>query len=228
MGYWENTTYVKHGSVADVARALDTVFAKEGMVRVAAPSQRARLRVEPMQYDGALDNDLWGFAIFPGSSGWSVVKSAPLEVLSERPSSGERMRLADVCEALATSAFQINVYDSTGTVLAEVSKNGDVLMSGFNGQGDDPMKWNGIAVTEERVIPRFEIHALEHLLPDLVGDDFAFAAAREIGGANKDYCDNIVSVDTLICHEPFSAPGGIALYYRWSGASRQLHVPSDN
>jgi len=228
MGYWENTTYIRHDRVADVAGALDRVFAREGMAPVPVPAQRARLAVEPMQYDGALDNDLWAFALFPGADGWSVLKSAPLEVLSERAQGAGRMRLVDVCRELEATAFQVNVYDSSGTVLVEVSSDGEVLMSGFSGLGDDPMRWNGIEITEERAEPAFELHDLGHLLSgDMLGDDFAQAAASEIGGRNAAYCSNLVSVDTLISHKPLNAPGGVALCYQWSGQSRQRRLPSD-
>ena len=228
MGYWQNTTYLKHGDVEVVTLAIDRVFAREGMRPAADPPLRTRMRVEPLQYDGALDNDLWGLAVFPGVTGWSVIKSAPLELLAERPAANERMRLAEICEQLKTTAFQVNVYDGSEAVLVEVSADGEVLLSGFNAQSPDPMHWNGMPVTEERIRPMFEIHALEHLLGGAVGEDLARAAAHQIGGANADFCDNLVSVDTLICHKPFTAPGGLAVYYRWSGPSRQRHQPSDS
>lgn len=228
MGYWENTTYIRHGSVKEVAHALDAVLEEEGMRRTAAPSPRTRLLVEPMQYDGGLDNDLWAFALFPGGREWVVIKSAPLELLAERAAGSEHMRLADVCRALGAIAFQINVYDGSDVVLVEVSKDGAVLMSGFNGQSDNPMEWNGIEVTGERIQPMFELHDLGHLIAgNFSGDDFAQAVAREIGGKNASYCDNLVAVDTLICHKPFDAPNGQSLYYGWNGPSRQKRTPSN-
>jgi hypothetical protein len=226
MGYWENTTYLRHGRIDEVVRALDAVFAREEMARVPAPPPRTRMLFEPMQYDRALDNDLWALAVFPGADGWSILKSAPLEILAERPAGASRMRLAEVCVALGASAFQVNIYDSTGVVLVEVSAAGDVLMSGFNAQSGDPMVWNGIELAEDRVEVAFELHDLAHLLPgaDGDGDDFARAAAREIGGANAACADNLVCVDTLICHKPVAADGQ-ALYYWWQGPSRQKHEP---
>jgi hypothetical protein len=228
MGYWENTTYIKHGNVKEVVQTLDAVFAQEGMLRVPAPSQRTRLAVEPMQYDGALDNDLWGFAVFPGAPGWTVVKTAPLEVLSERAAAAVHMRLVEVCRSLGASAFQLNVYDSSGTVLVEVSAEGAVFLSGLNMNDENPLEWHGLEITEERIQPAFELHDLMHLLSDpLSGDDMAQAIAREIAGPNSAHCDNLVSVDTLICHKPFEVPEGLSLYYRWSGPSRQRRTPSN-
>jgi hypothetical protein len=225
MGLWQNTTYVRHESAGAVALALDEVLAREGMLRVPPPPPRKRLTFEPMQYDQALENDHWAFAVFPGVPGWTVIKSAPLEILSERAAGADRMRLADLCRCLAATAFQVNLYDSSSTVLVEVSAGGEVLMSGFNGEGDDPMVWHGIEVSEERVAPAFELHDLGHLLGD-GSDAFAHAAARAIGGANARFCDNLVSVLTLVQNDPFEAPGGSALHYRWTGPSRQRREPA--
>ena len=225
MGYWENTTYIHHGDVDAVARAIAEVLAAEGMAPVAAPAPRARQLFEPMQYDTALENDLWALALFPGADGWSVVKTAPLELLAQRAAGSPRMRLAAICTALGTSAFQVNVYDGTGIALLEVAADGDARMSGFNGQSADPMHWNGFEVTEERFVPAFELHDLGHLGPDGPGDDFAAAAARAIGGPNAAHCDNLTSVVTLICAEPVAMAGGRSLYFRWQGPSRQKNLP---
>src|SRR4051812_27197041 len=116
------------------SRAIAALCQAEGMERIAAPSTRERLLVEPMQYDVALYNDLWGFAVFPGAPGWTVIKTAPLELLAERAAGASRMRLAEVCVSLSSSAFQLNVYDSTERVLVEVSATGEVVISGFTMQ----------------------------------------------------------------------------------------------
>lgn len=226
MGYWENTTYLRHGNVAEAADALEGVFAREGMARIAAPPPRARLPLEPMQYDAALENDLWALALCPGAAGWTVLKSAPLELLAERAAGATAMRLADVCRALGTTAVQLNVYDSSDTVLVEVAADGSARLSGFRGQSADPMVWHGLEVREDRLRPVFELHDLAHLLADdAAGDVLAHALSEALGGANAAYGDNLVSVDTLICHKPFAAPGGLALYYRWEGPSRQRRRP---
>ena len=142
MGYWENTTYLRHADSDEVVATLDTLFGEEGMRRVPAPPQRRRLTIEPMQYEGALQNDIWGIAILPGSPGWTVIKTAPLELLAERASNSDRMRLATICRTLGATALQLNVYDSSSAVLAEVSKKGVVHLSGYNGSSSDPMTWN--------------------------------------------------------------------------------------
>jgi hypothetical protein len=222
MGYWVNTTYVNHGTVADVAHALDALCAAEGMQPASSPMQRERLLVEPMQYDGALQNDLWGFAVFPGVPSWTVIQTAPLELLAERAAGAARVRLADLCVALSASAFQLDVYDSTATVLLEVSKAGEVFTSGFTETG---LEWHGEQLSDEYFEAQFRHHPFQALIADAtVGDEIAAIIARHLGGGNAAFCDNVVSVDTLISHKPFVAPGGVALYYQWPGPSRQRYA----
>lgn len=55
--------------------------------------------------------------------------------------------------------------------------------------------------------------------------DQADIVAQYFGGQNSTFCDNIVSVDTLIGHKPFTAPGGLALYFKWPGPTRQRYAP---
>ena len=55
--------------------------------------------------------------------------------------------------------------------------------------------------------------------------DGLLSAARRFGGDNARYCDNFVSVDTLVCHKGFDAAGGTARYFAWKGPSRQRYAP---
>jgi hypothetical protein len=228
MGYWVNTTYVNHGDVQSLANALEVLCVSEGMERVQAPSQRERLLVEPMQYEDALQNDLWGVAIIPGAPSWTVIQTAPLELLAERAPGAQRMRLANLCMKLSASAFQLNVYDSTGTILVEVSKDGEVLTSGFNmeGEGDDPFAWHDERLSEDFFEAQFRMHPFQNLVAGAtLGEEFAEILAERFGGHNSEFCDNLVSVDTLINHKPLSVPGGVALYFKWPNQSRQRYLP---
>jgi hypothetical protein len=227
VGYWVNTTYINHGNVARVVEALVALCAAEGMKQVPPPAQRERLLVEPMQYDGALQNDLWGAAVFPGAPSWTVIQTAPLELLAERAVGSPRMRLADLCVALSASAFQLNVYDSTETVLLEVSKEGEIFLSGFAaGEGTESFEWNGEPLSEELFEARFRLHpSPEPFASALLGEDQAAIVAEYFGGQSSPFCDNLVSVDTLISHKPFMAPRGVARYFKWPGPTRQRYAP---
>jgi hypothetical protein len=228
MGLWANTTYLQHGTTQDVARAVLALCEAEGMEHVPAPPARKRMSFEPMQYDGALHNDFWGFAIFPGAPGWTVIQTAPLELLAERAAGASRMRLAELCAALSAAAFQLNIYDSTETVLVEVSPTGDVVTSGFTMQGGspDPFAWHAEQLSEETFEAGFRLHPFQDVIADAaLGEEKAERLARRFGGGNAAFCDNVVSVDTLISHTPFAADGGLTLHFRWRGESRQRVSP---
>ncbi|WP_148415681.1 hypothetical protein [Noviherbaspirillum massiliense] len=231
MGYWANTTYINHGSVADVADVLTAMFAQEGMEPVPAPVQRSRALVEPMQYEPALKNDLWGLAIFPGAPSWTVIQTAPLELLAERATGAAKMRLAELCRRLSAPAFQLHIYDSSSTVLVEASEVGEIALSGFNMESaeSDPLEWNGEQLSEQHLEACFRMHPFQQVIADAAfGDQRAHALAKRFGAQNAGFCDNLVSVDTLICHKPLAAASGMALYFRWKGASRQRYASLDS
>ena len=230
MGYWVNTVYVNHGSADDVRRAIEKVFAAEGMQCVALP-ERARAMVEPMQYDLACNNDVWGAAVFPGAAGWTVIQTAPLELFGEPLVGSDRRRISALCCELQCSALLVNVYDSSGVILAECAADGTVFIRGFNDQGgpDDPYRMHTDMVNEETYRLELRVHdSLGVDLDDVWGDEVAELFAERCGGTNRKYCDNLVSVDTLICRKPFVAPGGVALYFKWTGTSRQRFEPCNS
>jgi hypothetical protein len=216
VGLWANTTYLNTDDLDGVAIALASMFAAEGMEQIPPPTPRQRLTVEPMQYEGALSNDLWGLALFPGAPSWTVIQSAPLELLGERARDSQHCRLVELSRKLSCAAFQFNLYDGTGVILLEVPQQGDAMVSGLNmGGGADPLVWNGASLAEDRLEARFHVLPYQHVIAnDPLGDDKAHSLAKRFGGDNAIYCDNLVSVDTLISHKPFTAPGGIALYFK--------------
>ena len=219
MGYWENTTYIHQGDPAAVARTLTSLFHEEEMGPIDVPPRRERLWFEPMQYEGALQNDVWGVAVFPGAPSWTLVKTVPLELLGEhRPGAG-RMRLAELCAALGASAVQINVYDGEGPLLAEVSPEGKAYLSGY-GHFGDILSWHGERLAEELMEARLQIHSIPEVAAGLRPAEMASALSRHLGGSNADCSDNLVSVRTLICHEPLPGTDGLPLYFKFSGPSR--------
>lgn len=178
MGYWENTTYVRCGDPAAVARALTSLFGREGMTPVEAPPRRERQWFEPMHYEDALGNDLWGVALFPGAAGWTLLKTAPLEILGERRPGADRIRLAELCSDLAASGVQINVYDGLGPILAEASPEGKVYLSGFGYFKGDGLTWREERLAEELVPARLQIHAFPEVAADMPAQEMAEALAR--------------------------------------------------
>jgi hypothetical protein len=217
MGYWENTTYLQHADHEEVASELVRLIEAEGLRRIARPPVREPGQYDPMQYKGADENALWGVAVFPGAAGWTVIKTAPLELLGERAKGKQRMRLPGLCAALGCAGFQYNVYDSSGAVLVEVDSAGNVLLSGIPYDTEDEPDqitfhgepWDVL----ERFDIRFEVLPLE-ALPDF--DGLAQQLAEQLGGLNREFCDNLTSVVTLQKHLPLEAAGGIELYFKRS------------
>lgn len=226
MGLWVNTTYVSEGDPLRVADALVAMAQAEGMQCVDSPPARERLLVEPMQYEPARFNDLWGVALFPGAPGWCAIQSAPLELLGERAEGAPAMRLASLCRRLGAFAFSFNLYDGTDVMLVEATPSGDVAVSGINTQSHDPLRWNDEPIDEAHYEAAFRLLPVAQNWPDGgAGDAQAAAVAAQFGGANARYCDNGVSVDTLVCRKPFTAAGGLVRYFAWPGPSRQRYQP---
>jgi hypothetical protein len=225
MGYWENTTYVNSSDPRQVMAGLESRFIREAMRRVPAPAKRERFSYEPMQYATALENDLWGVAVFPGAASWTIVKTAPLELLGEQAADAPRRRLADICAELSAAAFQVNVYDGSATLLCEVSDTGETFISGFSG-ANDPMQWHGQDLEEEFLQARFRYFPHQEVVgAGTYGDDFAQTLSAAFGGSNAEHCDNGTSVGTLISHDHPPISGGEFAYFQWCGKSRVLIPP---
>lgn len=238
MGYWENTVYINTSEVEDVASELTALIEAEGMDCIPRPKERKRKLFEAMQYDSALQNNLWGIAVFPGNVGWVVIKTAPLELLGERALRNNRMRFIALCERLRASGFLYCVYDSGPEILVEVNDLGDYAISGFtDGTHGNPLEFYGEKLHESRIQIRFELLPYQDIIsnPNLgitmhrqCADELANAFSLRFGGENHKYCDNLTSVDTLISHKPMQAKGGIDLYFQWPKKSRPQRKSCDS
>ncbi len=132
MGYWENTTYIETGNTERVITEIIALFSAEGMELVEEPSQLEYKIDGSMHYGDALESNFWGLAIFPGSVNWTVIKSAPLELLSEKVPDTSQMRLVKLCERLGALGFQLHVYNGCETLLVETDGKGDYVLSGVS------------------------------------------------------------------------------------------------
>ncbi len=228
MGHWANTTYVRHGDVEAVADALTRAFECEDMQAIAAPPQRSRHGFEPLQDDDALHNDLWALAAFPGAPGWVVVQTAPTAVLSERAPGADHPRLVDVARDLRAHAFQLHVYDGSLSMLVEVSPEGEWSLSGV-GNGRSDQVWLGERLDATRYELQFRWLPFADLLASEPYAEYrAYRFAELLGGTNAAHCDNLVSIDTLICHKPFAVAGASVRYFRWKGPSRERFESTDS
>jgi hypothetical protein len=231
MGYWENTTYLRHPDPLVVADAIAALFAEEGMRRIARPPGREPTSHEPMQYAGALQNDLWGVAVIPGNGEWTIIKTAPLELLGERAPGGSQMRIVDLAARLAVTGFQLNVHDGSDAVMVETDGRGRYLLSGFTGYGedpDDPLQFHEDRVAEDRITVRFEllplqahVRASQHRGSELI--DYQLLAGKlsaALAGGNSPWCNNMTCLNVLIGHKPLPVSGAHDLYFEWPARDR--------
>jgi hypothetical protein len=226
VGYWNNTLYLRCGDADAVASAIIEVLAAEKR-RLVKPAPRKREQYDPMQY-GRDEAFRMGVALFAGSDGWTVAKTAPLEWMCYRD------RLPALCKLLGAPAFQHNVYDTSSDTLFEAAPSGETSVSGYCGSEPERFYDDGFP-DESRVETRFfvpevrdairalrperksEAAALVRAMataraPDALGEDKALALAAVLGGANIELCDNLTSVRDLVEHLPLPA-GARALYF---------------
>jgi hypothetical protein len=186
-----------------------------------------------MQYRRAAANPLWGVALVNGRPGWTIVRTAPLDLLMEGPAAGDRMRLGLLAKHLGAPMLAHNVYDGTQEVLVEATADGEVFRSGFAElPGDDVLTYYGEpAITDDlaqvffqRIDPRVFFEGCpegEHkkLVTTLmtnpypgystVGADDVLSALAYLTG---DPSDNLVNVRDLIEARPLQVPG-LTLYF---------------
>jgi hypothetical protein len=135
--YCERTVYIESADTSRIAEQIVQLFGHEGMLPVPRPSPRRSAYHAAMLLDGAQHNT-WGVAVFPGASGWSVIKTAPLNLLAEKSPRSGHMRLLDLCSALNAPGFLLDVYDAgNGRVLAETDGQGRISLSGRSWHDDD-------------------------------------------------------------------------------------------
>ncbi|MDY7227610.1 hypothetical protein SYV04_14450 [Hyalangium sp. s54d21] len=104
-----------------------------------------------MQYGLGDEVQRWGVAGFQGAPGWTVLRTAPFELLMQ----GNPPLLARLAARLGVPAFQYNIYDSTSDFLLEVDGGGRVERSGF--VGVDVTRYWGSHPPEDRFNVRFHL-----------------------------------------------------------------------
>ncbi|MFP2896215.1 hypothetical protein [Corallococcus sp. 4LFB] len=193
MGDWGQVTLFRTDELDALERAIRDLCLTEGLV--AAPYvRRKREKWDRMQYGTGATSDRWALALGAGLGGWSVVKTAPLELLAEPGASGEH-RLGAIARTLGCEALHVSLYDGTAMVIAQAAPTGEVVLSGYTLEG--PL-FHGIEIEEQRFEPRLEgTHvppsvqaALEHsaadgfseVLTQLAGQHWAEVSLKLIEG----------------------------------------------
>lgn len=242
MGEWSNATYVNYGDLDDIENAITALFAEEGMKPTPRPPERTEMIYRPMQYYRAAANDLWAVALLPGREGWTTVRTAPFDLLCERATGAEQIRLASLAKSLDCNALTYNMRDTTQGLLIEALRTGEYTLAGFVENPDhsaptmmyydesyagdehaqeyfrllDP---DAIARPEATEKNREVIKALAknpypeyQYWPD--HESITLALADALGGPDAEGGSNYILVNILIPNKELHIPGGRALYFR--------------
>jgi hypothetical protein len=135
MGTWLNVAFVQTDDVARVEAVLRELVVGCGRTLV-TPLPRQPEKYDPMQYGKRDEVPRWAIAGFAGAPGWTVVRTAPLELLLL----GDRPLLAELAKRVGAAAFQYNVYDGDTHVLWEATSDGTLLPP------DPPLRFRTIDV----------------------------------------------------------------------------------
>lgn len=150
---WDNTAYIHCSDLDVIEHSLVTLFGREGYYPVPKPSPRTPAQSDSMQHSNANLNYLWAVAFLPGAKGWSVIKTAPFELLCELALGTTRPRLAYVASEIGCNAMQINLYDGTSVVLLEADSSGCIAISGMLDMADDdPFVWHDEQIPDEHYV----------------------------------------------------------------------------
>ena len=213
MGEWQNSAWVKSSDTTAIQAALVDIFGSEKRSLVAKPPARKPARQDRMQYGKAADSRLWAVAMIPGAAGWTLLKTAPFELLCEKAPKAKGPRLGALAKALGCDAFQVNLYDGDSLVLVEATARGVTKQSGVNFQEiDDPE-----ALDEDTFQPRFSLVDVPAQLKKAVSGDVVRATrtiATALGGSNAESADNVLQVNVLIPHKDLRVSGARALYFK--------------
>src|SRR6478752_10868574 len=87
MGTSQHTSYVEDADTRRVADAMASLLYREGLQQIA---EHGRLR----------ESAPLAIGVVPGATGWTIIKTVPLEMLGRRAPHANRMRLVDLAGLL--------------------------------------------------------------------------------------------------------------------------------
>ncbi|OJT25563.1 hypothetical protein BO221_06735 [Archangium sp. Cb G35] len=148
MSKWGHATFFRTRNLDALERAIRDLCLEEGLV--ATPYvRRKRETWDRMQYGTGATSDRWALAIGAGQGGWTVVETAPFELLAEPRPSGEH-RLGILARALRCEALHVSLYDGVAMAIVQAAPTGEVVLSGYTMDGPS---FHGVEIAEEHLRP---------------------------------------------------------------------------
>jgi len=220
MSEWGYVTFVHSTDVEAIEAALVFLFGAEGMRPTAAPPRERDHH--QMQFGTGRTSRCWAAAVRAGPTGWTVVRSAPAELLGEPREDGGVPRLVALAREVGAEAAHFALYDMTA-VIVEAAADGRWSLSGCT--LDTGLAYFGIPIPEERGDPRFDIVTLPAPLADAFENDalsdFYYQLLETLGGT----MDWESAGNALILDQPLSVPGARLLRFERADPGPQPAAP---
>ena len=114
MARWDNTAFFRTRNKSRLEEAIRYCCSRYGYSQASTVPLITEKAAREMQYGKSTESAIWAFAWLPTVSEWTIVKTAPFELLCEYPRGYLRPRLGVISMLLGCSAVQINLYDGAG------------------------------------------------------------------------------------------------------------------
>lgn len=129
FGYWNSTHYICCHKLDAIELALTRIFEQEGCRRVPLPVQ-AMSDQELQDHPYMILWDLWTVGLFVGNLGWTIIQTAPAEILCRRARGAVRSRLSELAMQTGCDAFHLGVYRTDYGILLEADAQGRIYITG--------------------------------------------------------------------------------------------------
>ncbi len=138
--YWNYVDCINSTSLSLIEDSLVKMLSKEGFNKLNSLPEELSINItttySPKQYLESIKKyfqlikKVLVIALFPGASGWTVVKTIPKEFLCRRSNNSPKPRLSELAVKLDCQAFHWSVYHDTFGILLEANQQGDIFVSG--------------------------------------------------------------------------------------------------
>ena len=131
--YWNYTGCVNYEDISEIEANLTAILKREGFIRLDRPPQNIstdELKKNSIKLRRELAKKIWIVGLFPGDSGWTILKTQPNEFICRRGIDSQRPRLSELAMKISHEAFHYGVYDDYYGILLEVDRVGNIYTSG--------------------------------------------------------------------------------------------------
>ena len=141
--YWNYTSCINNGEQLLIEASLVNILEKEGFTRIyELPKNFSvdELNSNYRKFNKQLLKQLWIIGLFPGVSGWTIIKTQPDELMCRRPENGTNPRLSKLATNINSKAFHWGVYSSSFGIILEADEKGGFFVSGCHDVTDEKEK----------------------------------------------------------------------------------------